>query len=130
MSNVPSDREDILTKKSFGHVATVGPDGEPQVNPVWVDWDGEHLMFSQNTTRQKVRNLQRDARISVSMQDPDDPYRYLEMRGSVDRIDDDKGYKFINKMAKKYIDADEYPWLQPGEQRVVVYVRPEHTTKQ
>lgn len=130
MSVVPADYEDILTKKAFGHVATIGPHGEPQVSPVWIDWDGELLAFSQTTTRQKYRNLNRDERIAVSAYDPDQPYRYLEVRGRVERIDDDPDNAFIDTMAKKYLGQDVYPWAQPGDHRVVVYVRPEHITKQ
>ncbi|REF36319.1 PPOX class F420-dependent oxidoreductase [Thermasporomyces composti] len=130
MSVVPKDREDILTKVSFGHVATIGPNGEPQVNPVWFEWDGEFLKFSQTTTRQKYRNVQRDPRIAISVLDPDNPYRYIEIRGRVERIEDDPDKAFINKMAKKYLGQDEYPWNRPDEHRVVVYVRPERTTKQ
>lgn len=130
MSAVPEDREDILTKPSFGHVATIGPAGEPQSNPVWIDWDGEHLKFSQTTQRQKVHNVMRNPRVAVSVHDPDDPYRYVEVRGRVERVDDDADYTFINKMAKKYLGEDRYPWLQAGEHRVVVHIRPEHTTKQ
>lgn len=129
MAVVPEDRQDILTKPSFGHVATLGPKGEPQVNPVWIDWDGEFLRFSQTRTRQKVRNLGRDGRISVSVQDPENPYRYVEVRGEVDRVEDDPDNAFINAMAKKYLDEEVYPWAQEGEERVVVYVRPEHSTK-
>lgn len=130
MPTIPAEREEILTKRAFGHVATLGPGGEPQSNPVWIDWDGEHLMFSQTTSRQKVQNLKRDARVAVSMVDPDQPYSYLEIRGRVEKLDNDPDYAFINKMAKKYLDADEYPYLQPGEERIVVKVRPEHTTMQ
>ncbi|MFE3458276.1 PPOX class F420-dependent oxidoreductase [Nocardiopsis aegyptia] len=129
MAVVPEDRQDILTKPSYGHVATLGPQGEPQVNPVWIDWDGEFLRFSQTKTRQKVRNLGRDRRISISAQDPENPYRYVEVRGEVDRIEDDPDNAFINAMAKKYLNEDVYPWHQPGDERVVVYVRPAHSTK-
>ncbi|GAA4837007.1 PPOX class F420-dependent oxidoreductase [Saccharopolyspora rosea] len=130
MSRIPQDREDILSKRAFGHVATIGPHGEPQSSPVWIDWDGTYLKFSQTKTRQKYRNLQRDPRISISAHDPDQPYRYVEVRGRVARIEDDEGNAFINKMAKKYLDEDEYPWPQPGEERVIVYVEPERATKQ
>lgn len=130
MSVLPEDRVSILSKRAFAHVATIGPKGEPQSSPVWLDWDGEYVKFSQTTTRQKYRNLRRDNRIALSVHDPDEPHRYLEVRGRVDRIEPDPDHAFINKMSKKYIDTDPYPWSQPGEERVVVYVRPEHTTKQ
>ncbi|MGW1682459.1 PPOX class F420-dependent oxidoreductase [Saccharopolyspora sp. NPDC002376] len=130
MSVIPQDRADILDKQAFGHVATIGPHGEPQSSPVWVDWDGQYLKFSQTKTRQKYRNLKREPRISVSVHDPDQPYRYVEVRGRVAKIEDDQDNRFINKMAKKYLNEDEYPWPQPGEERVIVYVEPEHSTKQ
>lgn len=129
MSVIPQEREAILTKRSFGHVATLGPDGEPHSSPVWIDWDGQYLKISQTTTRQKYRNLKRDPRVAISVHDPDDPYRYVEIRGKVARIEDDEGYEFINRMAKKYIDRDEYP-VQPGEHRVTLYIQPEHATQQ
>jgi PPOX class probable F420-dependent enzyme len=128
MSVIPEGYEEIFTKRAFAHVATLGKNGEPQSSPVWVDWDGECVRFSLTTTRQKYRNLKRDARIAVSATDPDNTYRYLEVRGSVERIEDDEGDAFINSMAKKYLDKDVYPWPQPGDHRVVVYVRPEHTS--
>ncbi|MBB6121903.1 PPOX class F420-dependent oxidoreductase [Nocardiopsis algeriensis] len=114
----------VLRKPSFGHVATLGPHGEPQVSPVWIDWDGEFLVFSQTTTRQKLKNLRRDNRISVSATDPDDPYMYVEVRGVVDRVEDDPDKSFIDRMARKYLGTD-YPWHSDDETRVIVYVRPE-----
>lgn len=129
MSVIPQDLEELLAKRSFAHIATIGPHGEPQSSPVWIDWDGTYLKFSQTTTRQKYRNLKREPRIAVSMHDPDMPYRYLEVRGKVARVEDDGDKAFINKMAKKYIDEDVYPWSQPGEERIVIYVEPEHITK-
>ncbi|GAB3720151.1 PPOX class F420-dependent oxidoreductase [Nocardiopsis nanhaiensis] len=120
-------QQDVLRKPSFGHVATIGPKGEPQSSPVWVDWDGEYLRFSQTTTRQKLRNLERDGRISVSATDPDDPYMYVEVRGVVDRVEDDPENEFIDAMAQKYI-GEPYPWGSPEEKRVVVWVRPTHVS--
>ncbi|MCK9871472.1 PPOX class F420-dependent oxidoreductase [Nocardiopsis dassonvillei] len=114
----------VLRKPAFGHVATLGPDGSPQSSPVWIDWDGEFLRFSQTTTRQKLQNLKRDGRISVSATDPDDPYMYVEVRGVVDRVEEDPDKAFINEMAQKYLGTP-YPWDNPGEERVIVCVRPE-----
>lgn len=125
---IPESHIGILDKKSFAHWATLGPDGAPQVNPVWFDWDGEHLIVSQTKTRQKFRNVKRDPRIAVSILDPDDPYRYLELRGEVVDITDDEDNAFINKMAKKYIGQDEYPWDPPGSERIVVRIQPKRAT--
>jgi PPOX class probable F420-dependent enzyme len=86
-------------------------------------------MFSQTTRRQKYRNLQRDNRIAFSIVDPANPYRYLEVRGLVERIDPDPDNAFIDAMAKKYMGQERYPWSRPDEERLVVVVRPEHTTR-
>ena len=120
---------DLLDSTALAHVATVGPNGEPQVNPVWFGWDGEHLRFSQTTTRQKYRNVQRDPRIALSIVDPANPYRYLEIRGRVVGIEPDPNLDFINSMAKKYLGQDRYPWHRPGDERVVVVVAPERTSQ-
>ncbi len=128
MSVIPENYADLLQSNALVHVATIGPKGEPQNNPVWFGWDGTYLLFSQTKGRQKYRNLQREPRVALSLVDPVNPYRYLEIRGKVVRIDDDTDGNFINSMAKKYIDQDVYPWSQPGEERVVVVIEPEHTT--
>lgn len=125
---IPEDKRDLLESTALAHVATVGPDGEPQNNPVWFGWDGELLSFSQTTGRQKYRNVQREPRVSLSIVDPANPYRYLEIRGRVERIDPDPERAFINSMAKKYMGVEEYPWHRPGDERVVVVVRPERAT--
>jgi PPOX class probable F420-dependent enzyme len=126
---IPEQYEDLLKAKALAHVATLGPKGEPQSSPVWFDWDGTHVLFSQTTTRQKYRNLLRNPHIALSIVDPENPYRYLEIRGTVVTIDTDEHNAFIDSMAKKYLGEDRYPWAQPGERRVVVRVHPEHTTQ-
>ena len=126
---IPETHSDILGKKTFANWATIGPKGEPQVNPVWFEWDGRHIVVSQTRTRQKLRNIQRDPRVALSFLDPDDPYRYLEIRGEVVDIQDDEGNAFINKMAKKYVGQDEYAWDPPEARRVVVRIEPKATTK-
>nr|WP_273842423.1 PPOX class F420-dependent oxidoreductase [Rubrobacter calidifluminis] len=108
-SVIPHKFEDLLRSKALAHVATVGPKGEPQSNPVWFDWDGEYIKFSQTKTRQKYRNLRRDPRVALSIVDPENPYRYLEVRGVVERIEDDPNFDFINAMAKKYLGWTNTP---------------------
>jgi PPOX class probable F420-dependent enzyme len=128
-SIIPDSHKDILKSTALAHVATLGPDGEPQSSPVWFDWDGEHVKYSQTKTRQKYRRVKRDPRIALSIVDPEDPYRYLEVRGVVERVDEDPHLAFINSMSKKYRGEDEYRNHRPGDERVVVFVRPEHTTQ-
>ena len=130
MAVIPEKYMDILNTKSAAHVATIGPKGEPQSSPVWFGWDGEHVLFSLTKGRQKYRNLRREPHIALSITDPKQLERYLEIRGTVERIDDDPNLDFINSMAKKYLGLDKYPWHQPGDERVIIVVRPEHTTYQ
>ena len=122
---IPSSHADLLESKALANVATIGPDGAPQNNPVWFAWDGTHVLFSQTTGRQKYRNLKNSPKVALSIVDSADPYRYLEIRGTVAEIVDDEGNAFIDSMAQKYIDQPTYPWHQPGDHRVVVKVLPD-----
>lgn len=126
---IPSTHQDLLQSNALAHVATIGPEGEPQNNPVWFGWDGERIRFSQTTTRQKMRNIKRNPHVAISIVDPRNPYRYLEIRGVVESIEEDPNLDFINAMAKKYMGKDKYPWHNPSDKRVVVNVRPERTTQ-
>jgi PPOX class probable F420-dependent enzyme len=128
-SMIPSGYEDLLASTALADIATIGPQGEPQVNPVWFSWDDTHVRFSQTKTRQKLHNLQRDPRIALSIVDPANPYRYLEIRGHVVDVEEDPNLDFINSMAKKYLGQDKYPWHRPGDERVVIVVEPERTTQ-
>jgi PPOX class probable F420-dependent enzyme len=127
---IPDSHADLLAwdTKAFAHAATLGPDGEPQNNPVWFDWDGEVIMTSQTVQRQKYLNLQRDGRVALSIMDPADPYRYLEIRGEVERFDPDPELALIDRLADKYLGEEKYPWGKPGDERVIVRIRPVHTT--
>lgn len=125
---IPESYGDILDKKGFAHIATIGPNGDPQSTPVWYGWDGTHLRFSTTKARQKYRNLVRNSKVSASITDPDSPYRYLEIRG-VAEIEDDPEKTFIDEMSRKYL-GKHYSWNQPGDERVIVKIRPEHATGQ
>ena len=113
-------------KKAFANLGTLMPDGQPQVTPVWFDFDGENLIFNSARGRQKDRNVRRDPRVSLSIVDPENPYRYVEVRGRVTNITQEGADDSINKLAKKYLGVDKYPYAQPGEVRVIYVVRPEH----
>ncbi len=119
--------QDIPASTALAHVATLGPGGEPQSTPVWFIWDGQHLKFSLTTTRQKYRNLQRDPRIAVSLVDPQNPYRSLEIRG-VARLEEDPDLSFTDALAQKYMGVDKFPYHQPGDKRITVVVEPQHST--
>lgn len=125
---IPEKYEDLFQKKAFASLATLMPDGRPQVTPVWVDFDGDLVIFNSAKGRQKDRNVRRDARVALAIVDPDNPYRYMEIRGTVVEITEQGAGEHINKMAKKYMGLDKYPYSQPGEVRVLYKIRPEHTT--
>jgi len=127
---IPEQYADLLASTALAHVATIGPDGAPQSSPVWFDWDGTFLRFAQvKGYQQKVRNLQREPGVDLSIVDPANPYRYLEVRGTVEQIESDPDWAFINAMAKKYLGQDRYPFGKPGDEWVVVVIRPERTTQ-
>lgn len=130
MSAIPQEDLGILQSKGFAHIATIGPNHEPQSNPVWFDWDGTYVRISQTKTRQKYRNVQRDPHVALSITDPSNPYHYLEIRGKVVRVEDDSQKKFIDSLAQKYMGVAKYPYNQPGDERVILYIQPEHTTSQ
>lgn len=125
---IPDKYRDLFAKKTLAHLATLMPGGEPQVTPVWIDYDGERVIFNTAAGRQKDKNLQRDGRVSLSLTDPDNPYRYLEVRGRVSERTMNGADAHIDKMAKKYLDQDKYPFRQPGEVRVIFKITPEHVT--
>ncbi len=125
MAKIPEKYLDLFNKKAFGSLGTLMPDGSPQVTPVWVDRDGDTVLVNTAKGRQKDKNIQRDPRVSVTLIDPDNPYRYLEIRGKVVEATDKGAKDHIDKMAKKYLGVDKYPYAQPGEQRLLLKIRPE-----
>jgi PPOX class probable F420-dependent enzyme len=127
---IPATHSDLLDSAALAHVATIGPNGEPQSSPIWFGWDGTYLRFAQvSGYQQKIRNLQRQPRVALSIIDPGNAYRYLEIRGVVERIEPDPDMTFINGMAKKYLGAEQYPFGKPGDAWLVVVIRPERTTQ-
>ena len=125
---IPDKYLDLFQKKAFANLATLMPDGTPQVTPVWCDFDGTHVLVNSARGRQKDRNMKRNAAVALSIQDPDNPYRYLEVRGKVAEITENGADAHIDKMAKKYLGADKYPYRQASETRVMYKIQPEHTT--
>ena len=126
---IPEKYLDLFQKKAFANLATVMEDGSPQVTPVWCDYDGSNVLINTARGRMKDKNMRRNPRVSLSIMDPENPYRYLEIRGKVSEATEQGADQHIDKMAKKYLGAEKYPWNRPGDERVVVVVRPEHTTQ-
>jgi PPOX class probable F420-dependent enzyme len=124
-SKIPHEFLDLFEKRSYAHLATIMPNGNPQVTPVWIDYDGEFILVNSARGRQKDRNMLRNPAVALSIQDPDDPYRYVQVRGHVVEITTEGGDEHINKMMKKYTGKDHYPWKKPGEVRVIYKIAPE-----
>lgn len=122
MARIPDSHADILRKKSFAHVATVDADGMPQVTPVWVDYDGEYILINSAKGRKKDRNMRARGDVALSIQDPDNPYRYLGVQGKIEEITEEGAAAHIHKLSRKYGGRD-YP-LPPDEVRVIYKIRP------
>jgi len=125
MANIPDGYKDILQKKAFANLATVNADGSPQVTPVWIDYDGTHIRFNTAKGRLKDKNLRRNPTVALSVQDPDNPYRYLQVRGRVADVTESGADAHIDSLAKKYLGKDKYPFRQPGEVRVIFKITPD-----
>jgi PPOX class probable F420-dependent enzyme len=121
---IPERYIDLFKKPAFGNLGTLMKDGSPQVTPVWVDYDGKHIRFNSAKGRVKDKNIRRDPRISITLQDPENPYRYLEIRGKVVEITEKGADAHIDSLAKKYLGKDVYPHRQPGEVRVTYIIEP------
>ena len=122
---IPAGIKDILNKPGYAHLATLMKDGSPQVTPVWYDFDGTHIRINTAKGRLKDKNMRRDKRVALSIQDPDNPYRYLAIRGDVDEITENGADAHIDSLAKKYLGKDRYPFRATGEVRVIYKIRPE-----
>ncbi|SRR5579871_842227 len=120
--------QDLFTKQAFANLATLMPDGSPQVTPVWVDFDGTHVLVNTARGRVKDKNMSRDPRVSLAISDPQNPYRYVEIRGRVVDSTEKGADEHINKMAKKYLGQDVYPYRQPGEVRVLYKIQVEKSS--
>ena len=123
-ASIPENYMALFSKPVFGFLTTLMPDGSPQTQPVWVDYDNGKVVVNSALGRQKDKNMRRDPRVAVTLMDPDNPYRYLEIRGKVAEITQDGAAAHIDKMAKKYLGKDKYPFAQPGEQRVLYKIEP------
>ncbi|MCV7177711.1 PPOX class F420-dependent oxidoreductase [Mycolicibacterium sphagni] len=129
MFAIPAGYEDLLTRPLYGHLATTRPDGDPQVNPMWFDWDGELLRFTHTTKRQKYRNIAANPHIAMSVVDPDVPYKYLEVRGVVEEIVPDPTGAFYLHLNDRYGGPLTEPPTDAAD-RVIVVVRPTSFSKQ
>jgi PPOX class probable F420-dependent enzyme len=127
MEPIPESFADLFERETFASFATLMSDGTPQVTPVWIDMGEEgHLLVNTARGRQKERNAERDAKVGLCVMDPDDPYRYLSVRGEVTEVTEDGAVEHIDRLARRYMGVGEYP--HHGEEsgpRVVIRLRPD-----
>lgn len=125
MAAIPAPFMDLLQqKKSFANLATVMPDGSPQVTPVWFDYVNGHVRVNTAKGRVKARNMHEGSHVALAILDPENPYRYVQIRGRVARATEEGAQAHIDALAKKYIGKDKYPWSQPDEVRVIYEIEP------
>jgi PPOX class probable F420-dependent enzyme len=121
---VPATHRDLLEKGACGHLATIAADGRPQVTPVWFDFVGGYIRVNSARGRAKDRNMRRDARVALSILDPDNAYRHLEIGGRVVEITEEGAKAHIDSLAKTYMGLDVYPFHHSDEQRVIYKIEP------
>lgn len=125
MAVIPDKFLDLLTnKKAFAHLATIMPDGSPQVTPVWFDYAKGVIRVNTAKGRVKARNMQVGSAVALSIMDPDDGYRYIQIRGRVKRMTEEGGDAHISALAKKYLGLDKYPYAKPEEVRQIFEIEP------
>jgi PPOX class probable F420-dependent enzyme len=125
MATMPDNYLDLLNqKKAFANLATVLADGSPQVTPVWFDYNDGKIRVNTAKGRVKSRMLKPGAPVALAIMDPDNPYRYVQIRGRVARAVEADADAHIDSLAKKYLDKDTYPFRQSGEVRVMYEIEP------
>jgi PPOX class probable F420-dependent enzyme len=128
MAAIPDKYLDLVQqKKAFANLATTMPDGSPQVTPVWFDYNNGAIRVNTAKGRVKARNMQQGARVALAIMDPDEPYRYLQVRGRVRKVTESGADDHIDSLAKKYLGKDKYPWKRPNETRVIYEIEPTAT---
>lgn len=114
----------LKDKKAFAHLATVMPDGSPQVTPVWFFYENGKFIVNTARGRVKDKNMSKNARVALSITDPDNPYAHIAVRGTIVNITEQGADASIDALAKKYLGKDKYPFRQPGEVRVIYEIEP------
>ncbi|RSN39304.1 PPOX class F420-dependent oxidoreductase [Amycolatopsis sp. WAC 04197] len=125
MAELNEQIRDWVVAPNFWHLATVNLDGSPQVSPMWVDIEGDFIVFNTAIGRVKEENLRRDPRVSLSCLDMADPYDRVVIHGrAVEFVEGDEADRCMDRLAKKYVGTDRFEWRIPGERRVKVLVEP------
>jgi anthraniloyl-CoA monooxygenase len=127
---IPPEFLDLFEKPTFAHLATLMADGSPQVTPVWVDYDGRHILINSATGRQKDINMQMRRQVAIEIPDPQNPNRYVAVRGPVVEITEDGADEHLDRLARRYLGRNRYPqgWRSPGEVRRIYKILPRRVT--
>ena len=127
MATLTEKQAALFTGRNWGVIATIREDGSPQATPVWIDYDGENVLVNSARGRTKVKNIERDPRATVTVLPAENQQGgYIMVSGPAEIVDEGAGaVEHINMLAKKYLGEDKYPYLGPGEQRVIIQIRPE-----
>lgn len=128
MATIPEEAIPLLEGQHLAHVATLMADGSPQVTPVWIGHEGDIVTFNTAKGRLKEKNLKRDPRVAISIIDSENPYVPLVIQGEAVEITEEGADDDINGLAKRYLDEDVYPFRQPGEERLIVRIKPDKAT--
>ena len=129
MAKLPEPALKLIKEgKNFAIIATLMPDGSPHATVTWIDTDGKHVIFNTAEGRLKPKNLRRDPRVAISILNSDNPYQQVLIQGRVVEMTHDGADEHIDRMAKKYLGVDKYPYRAPGEKRVIVKVIPDKVT--
>ncbi len=124
-ASIDDRSRELLGAKNFAHVATISSDGTPHVAVAWVDADGDEVLVNSAEGRVWPRNLERDPRVTVVVANHDNPYEYVTIKGEAVEITPESADEHIDALAKKYLDADSYPFRQEGEVRLKIRIRPD-----
>jgi PPOX class probable F420-dependent enzyme len=125
VAKLTDEQAKLFLDKNFGAVATIREDGTPHVTPVWIDYDGEHVVFNTATGRAKWRHLQRDPRVTIEVTSMEDPYEYVTVSGTAELEEGEEANRHIDKMSEKYTGNPKFQSHRPGERRVIVRVKPD-----
>lgn len=125
MAKLTDEQAQLFLDKNFGAVATIREDGTPHVTPVWVDYDGEHVLFNTATGRAKWRHMRRDPRVTIEVTSMTDPYEYVTVTGTVELEESEEANRHIDKLSEKYTGNPKFQSHRTGERRVIVRIAPE-----
>ena len=117
--------EKFLAGKNFAYFATLMRDGSPHVAPTWIDYDGKMILINTAAGRVKENNVKHDKRVAISVSDNSNPYEMITIRGTVEEITDKNADEHIDKLAKRYLGLDKYPFRSPTEKRIILKILPE-----